>query len=73
MHFYIFYTEKTILSKYLKIEVAKDLRIILLNHQNNYVRNLNMISKKYILTFYQPARAFYIIILVQHKTIFRCN
>jgi len=34
--------ERTVLLKYLKIELDTDLEIILLNHQNNYVERLSV-------------------------------
>jgi len=40
----IHYTERTILLKYLKIMLDTELKIILLNHRNNYVENSSMIS-----------------------------
>jgi len=36
--------ERTILLKYLKIELDTDLKIIMLAHQNNYVGNSSMMS-----------------------------
>jgi len=36
--------KRTILLKYLKIYVDMDLKIILLDHQNNYVENSNMMN-----------------------------
>jgi len=38
------YMERTILQKYLKIELDTDLKIIMLAHQNNYVGNSSMMS-----------------------------
>jgi len=35
------YTEKTILLKYLKVQLDTDLKIILSDLQNNYVERLN--------------------------------
>jgi len=38
------YTEKLVLLKYLKIWLYMDLKIILLDHQNNYVGHSSMMS-----------------------------
>jgi len=46
INFHLLSTEKTILLKYLKIELNIDFKVILLDHQNNYVERLNVDDAK---------------------------
>jgi len=56
----VFYPERTILLRYLKFCWIQ-MKIILLDHQNNFVEILKIMSNATILIFWQLVRAFYII------------
>jgi len=62
---YIIYAERTVSLKYLKIELDTDLKIILLDCQNNYIGHLNIMSSVATNFENQFEHNDYIIILIE--------
>jgi len=54
-------TKRMILLKYLKILIDTNLKMILLNHQNKYIKNSSMIIKSVFITkfLHISARSFF--------------